>query len=66
MPNSPVSLLDLQAKSRRVNEAYAKHGFPSAEYHREFDELHDMRMTFMANKYRAEWGLPPDGKTPYD
>lgn len=61
-----ITLVELQDKSRRVNEAYARHGFPSAEYDREFAELHDMRMKFMADKFRAERGLPPDSKTPYD
>lgn len=61
-----IGLVDIENKRRRVNEAYFKHGFPSEEYEREFDELHDMRLTFMANKFRAERGLPPGSKTPYD
>lgn len=61
-----VSLSDLQDKRRRVNEAYFTHGFPSEEYEREFAELHDMRLTFMADKFRDERGLPPGSKTPYD
>lgn len=66
MNNCQPTSADIQAKRRRVNKAYSEHGFPSPEYDKEFDELHDMRLKFMAIQYRRERGLPPGSKTPYD
>lgn len=60
-----VTCGDIAAKRIRVCEAYARHGFPSPEYEKEFDELHDMNMRYMADKFRRERGLPPGSKTPY-
>jgi hypothetical protein len=57
---------DIQAKRREVNTAYSRYGFHSAAYQRSFDELHDMSMVYMAERYRAERGLPPNAWTPYD
>lgn len=60
-----ITEADIEAKRREVNQAYERHGFHSREYQQGFDQLHDMRMDFMAQNYRKEWGLPPDAKTPY-
>lgn len=60
-----ISSADIEAKRRSVNLAYELHGFHSREYQQGFDELHDMRMDFMAAQFRTERGLPPDAITPY-
>lgn len=57
---------DIAAKRREVNHAYYTHGFASTEYQQGFNELHGKNMTFMAERFRRDRGLPPDGKTPYD
>lgn len=57
---------DLNLKRKLVNDAYFIHGFPSAEYDQEFDELHTLTLSFMAQGYRKERGAPPDSRTPYD
>jgi len=56
---------NIEAKRREVNHAYAVYGVQSKEYQQSFDNLHNMNMTFMADRYRKEWGLPPNAKTPY-
>ena len=60
-----MTYADIRVKRRRVVNAYATQGFHSAVYEKEFAELHTMNMAYMAHRYRAEWGLPPNSKTPY-
>lgn len=55
----------IKAKRREVNHAYSAFGFHSREYQQSFDELHEMNMTYMAEQFRKERGLPPNAKTPY-
>lgn len=56
---------NINVKRHDVNVAYCIHGFHSDEYQKSFDELHEMNMTFMANQFRKERGLPPNARTPY-
>lgn len=60
-----ITQQDLGIKRQAVNAAYDLHGFPSAQYDLEFDELHTLNLGYMAQQYRKERGLPPGGKTPY-
>ena len=56
---------ELEAKRQQVREAYAQFGFPSAEYAKEFDELHELGMRLMAAQYREERGMHAKAETPY-
>lgn len=56
---------NIEVKRHEVNAAYRTHGFHSSRYQKSFDELHEMNMTFMANRFRKERGLPPNARTPY-
>jgi hypothetical protein len=50
-----------------VRVAYVKYGFNSNEYNKQFDELHELRMRFMAATYRKEHGIESNkAKTPYN
>jgi hypothetical protein len=60
-----ITKQDLEVKRKAVNDAYYSHGFRSTQYDREFDELHTLNLAYMAQQYRKERGLPPNGKTPY-
>lgn len=60
-----ITKAHIKFKRHEVNQAYATHGVHSAEYQKSFDELHDMNMTFMADHFRKDRGLPPNAKTPY-
>lgn len=60
-----ISEADIAAKRHEVRHAYAENGFHSKEYQQGFDELHDMNLLFMANRFRTERGLPSNAKTPY-
>lgn len=62
---APITQSDIARKQQAVRQAYAAHGFHSSEYQRGFDELHDLRMRFMAQQFRKHRGLPPNYRTPY-
>jgi len=61
----PITKQQIDIKSQEVNENYYTFGFHSKEYQKSFDKLHDMRMKFMAQKYRSINGLGDYAKTPY-
>jgi hypothetical protein len=65
--NVPIHLMEraIYLKARSVRHAYSQHGFHSVEYQQGFDELSVMRKECMAAQFRAEYGLPPNGMTPY-
>ncbi|MCZ2113541.1 MAG: hypothetical protein LC131_06870 [Anaerolineae bacterium] len=63
--NWPVTDEEIAVKQQSVRKAYSEHGFHSRQYQNGFDELHNLRMRSMAQKYRLERGLPPGSKTPY-
>jgi hypothetical protein len=60
-----ISLQKIQAKRQQVNDFYVKYGFNSPEYNKAFDQLHDMNLLYMADKYRSIHGLGANSKTPY-
>lgn len=60
-----ITSATIEAKRQEVRRAYSDYGFHSKQYQQGFDELHDLNMLFMANKFRASRGLPPNAKTPY-
>lgn len=60
-----VSEAEIHAKRREVRRGYSTLGFHSQEYQEAFDQLHEMNMAFMADRFRKERGLPPNAKTPY-
>lgn len=62
--NIPRSLAE-QTQANKVNAAYAKTGGVNPEYEHEFNVLADMRLSSMANGFRAERGLPTNAHTPY-
>lgn len=61
----PVTDEEIASKQQAVRKVYSEHGFHSSQYQNGFDELHNLRMRRMAEKYRLERGLPPGSKTPY-
>lgn len=54
---------EITAKRQQVRRVYAAHGFHSAEYQKEFDELHSLVMAQMKRQYRVGRDLPPNSKT---
>jgi len=60
-----ITTTELARKRAEVNDAYYIYGFHSVQYHQSFDELHDMNLLFMAERFRRVHGLPPGSRTPY-
>ena len=56
---------ELEAKRQDVRVSYARYGFNSPEYKKQFKELHDLNMAFMAASYRKIRCLPSYVVTPY-
>ena len=58
---------ELEEKRQDVRSAYVKYGFNSPEYDKQFEQLHQLTMCFMAANYRKLNGIiSHKTKTPYD